>query len=301
MVIWLLRHRHLLKFQLKPEVVDDSFSVADFRAGIDKASATMKMPDGVQFQETQIEHMEAAWIVPDDAQAGKVLLYIHGGGFISGSAFTHRTHVAKFAIESGLKSLVFNYRLAPEHPFPAAPYDCLTAYRWLMGQGYAPRDIVVGGESAGGTLTLSLLLALKEQGIEMPAAAFAISPVTDLRCEADSFRRNADKDIAPFGSWSVWTGYYIGDQDPTQPLLSPQMGNFEGAPPLLICVGTHEIHLDDCVSIAEKAKAQGVVVTLSEWPNMVHAFPILSPLFPEAKQALGEICSFAAAAVNGRR
>jgi len=293
LIIWLLRNRHLLKLQLKPEVVDHNFSVVEFRNSVDKATARMKMPKGVQTETAQIEQMAAEWIIPEQAAQGKVLLYIHGGGFISGSVQTHRMHVAKFAMGSGLKSLLFNYRLAPEHPFPAAPEDCVTAYRWLLRQGYAPEDIVVGGESAGGTLTLALLLALKEEKIALPAAAFSISPVTDLRCGADSFRTNAKKDIAPQGSWDVWTGYYIGDQDPTLPLLSPLMGNYEGLPPLYICVGTHEIHLDDCVNVAQKAKAAGVAVTLRTWPNMIHAFPILSPLFPEAKQALGEICAFA--------
>ncbi len=293
LIIWLLRNRHLLKLQLKPEVVDHNFSVVEFRDSVDKATARMKMPKGVQTETAQIEQMAAEWIIPEQAVPGKVLLYIHGGGFISGSVQTHRMHVAKFAMGSGLKSLLFNYRLAPEHPFPAAPEDCVTAYRWLLRQGYAPEDIVVGGESAGGTLTLALLLALKEEKIVLPAAAFSISPVTDLRCGADSFRTNAKKDIAPQGSWDVWTGYYIGDQDPTLPLLSPLMGNYEGLPPLYICVGTHEIHLDDCVNVAQKAKAAGVAVTLRTWPNMIHAFPILSPLFPEAKQALSEICTFA--------
>ena len=261
LIIWLLRNRHLLKLQLKPDVVDSNFSVVEFRDSVDKATARMKMPKGVQTETAQIEQMAAEWIIPEQAAQGKVLLYIHGGGFISGSVQTHRMHVAKFAMGSGLKSLLFNYRLAPEHPFPAAPEDCVTAYRWLLRQGYAPEDIVVGGESAGGTLTLALLLALKEEKIALPAAAFSISPVTDLRCGADSFRTNAKKDIAPQGSWDVWTGYYIGDEDPTLPLLSPLMGNYEGLPPLYICVGTHEIHLDDCVNVAQKAKAAGVAVT----------------------------------------
>lgn len=191
-----------------------------------------------------------------------------------------------------MKSLAFNYRLAPEHPFPAAVEDCVTAYQWFLRQGYMSKDIIVGGESAGGTLTLSLLLSMTEVGIDLPAAAFAISPVTNLRCEADSFRTNARKDIAPLGSWDVWTDYYIGDHDSTLPLLSPLMVNYEGLPPLHICVGTHEIHFDDCVNVAHKAKEQGVAVTLRTWPNMVHAFPILSPLFPEAKQALEDICRF---------
>ena len=116
----------------------------------------------------------------------KILMYIHGGGFISGSCKTHRTHVAKFATGTNLQSLLFDYRLAPEHPFPAAVDDCVEVYQWLLDQNYKPENIVIGGESAGGTLTLSLLLKLKEKGLPFPKAAFSISPVTDLRYKADS-------------------------------------------------------------------------------------------------------------------
>ena len=154
--------------------------------------------------------MNAEWIIPENPVDGKVLLYIHGGGFISGSCETHRVHVAKFATGSGLRSLLFDYRLAPEHPFPAAVEDSLTAYKWLLERGHDPRDIVIGGESAGGTLVLSLLLSIKEEGVEMPKAVFSISPVTDLRCHADSFIYNAGRDIAPLGSWNVWTEMYVG-------------------------------------------------------------------------------------------
>lgn len=292
-IIWILRHRHLLKMQLKPEVVDDNFSVTEFREGVDKATARAKLPAGVHTEAVQIGQMAAEWIEPDTAVPGKALLYIHGGGFISGSVHTHRMHVAKFALGSGLKSLVFNYRLAPEHPFPAAVEDCVTAYQWLLDAGYNAQDIVVGGKSAGGTLTLSLLLALQQAGAPLPAAAFSISPVTDLRCTAASFRTNAGRDIAPYNSWNVWTNHYIAGHDPTDPLLSPLMGDYTGMPPLYVCVGSHEIHLDDCVHVAEKAQAQGVDVTLKVWPRMVHAFPILAPMFPEASAALADICAFA--------
>lgn len=290
--IWLIKNRHLLKMKLKAEVVDSTFSVTKFRADIDKAVANMKMPQGVTTRAEKINGFAAEWVIPENPSEGKVLIYIHGGGFISGSCKTHRAHVAKFAKGSQLKSLVFDYRLAPEHPFPAALADCVTAYKWLLEKGYKAQDIIIGGESAGGTLTLSLLLALKEQEISMPKAAFVISPVTDLRCLADSFHYNAKNDIAPMGSWNVWTKFYIGSNDPTLPLLSPQLGDYEGLPPLHICVGSYEIHYEDCVNVARKAKEHGVEVILSEWPKMVHAFPILSPLFPEAKNAMIEICEF---------
>ena len=296
--IWLIRNRQLFKFRLKKEVVDENFSVTDFRNRVDKASAGMKLPNDVRAEKFKINEMDAEWIIPENSPENKVLLYIHGGGFISGSCLTHRMHVAKFAKGSKTRSLVFDYRLAPEHPFPAAVDDCISVYSWLLAQGCQAGNIVVGGESAGATLTLSLLLALKEKGIELPQAAFAISPVTDLRCQAASFSYNAKKDIAPMGSWNVWTQYYIADNDPVHPLLSPQFGDFNGLPPLYICAGTYEIHLDDCRNTAQVAREQGVDVTLKIWDQMVHAFPVLSPLFPEAKQAMDDICAFVKANLN---
>jgi epsilon-lactone hydrolase len=146
--LWLIKNRHLLKMKLKDEVVDSSFSVTKFREEVDKATAKIKMPKGVTAKEEKINIFRAEWIIPDDPIGGKVLLYIHSGGFISGSCKTHRMHVAKFTKESQLKSLVFDYRLAPEHPFPAGLEDCVTAYKWLLGKGYKPQDIIVGGESA---------------------------------------------------------------------------------------------------------------------------------------------------------
>lgn len=292
LVIWLIRNRHILNLKFKREIVDATFSVNEFRKKIDKASAGIKLPQYISSQIITAEGINAEWISPDNVPEDKVLLYIHGGGFISGSCLTHRMHVAKFAKGCGLRSLVFDYRLAPEHPFPAALDDCVTVYKWLLNEGYQPDKIVIGGESAGATLVLSLLLALKKSSITLPKAAFSISPVTDLRCQADSFVYNAKNDVAPYGSWSVWTNYYMADNDPGEPLLSPAFGDFRGIPPIYICVGTNEIHYDDCISISKIAEESGVDVTLRVWHKMIHAFPLLSPLFPEAKSAMREICDY---------
>ena len=298
-IIFLLKNRHWFKLKLKPEIVDENFSIEKFRNDIDKASLKMKIPKDISVQIISLNHINAEWIIPENSEEHKILLYIHGGGFISGSCLTHRMHVAKFAKQCGLKSLVFDYRLAPEHPFPAALNDCVEVYEELLDQGYLPENIAIGGESAGATLTLSLLLSLKKDDIPLPKVAFAISPVTDLRCQAKSFEYNAKKDVAPMGSWNIWTNYYIGNTNPTHPLLSPQFGDYTGIPPLYICVGTHEIHYDDCINMAKVAQNDGVKLTLKTWKNMIHAFPVLSPLFPEAKQALTEICDFVKKELNG--
>jgi len=290
--IWLMRNKHLIRLKLKPEIVDENFSVVNFRRRIDRMSARMKLPAEVSTKKIKINHIEGEWIIPKTRLKNSILLYIHGGGFISGSYLTHRTHVANFAKKSQLQSLVFNYRLAPENPFPAALEDCIEVYNWLLKLGYKAKSIVVGGESAGGTLTLSLLLALKEKGIDLPNSAFSISPVTDLRCIAKSFEYNESKDIIPIGSSSLWSKYYIGNNDPTYHLLSPQFGNYKGLPPIYICVGTDEIHLDDCENVARIAIEKGVDVTLRKWDKMVHAFPVLVPFLPEAKKAMTEISEF---------
>ncbi len=175
-VIGLVRNRHLMKGKLKPEVVDESFSVEEFRRSVDKQSARAKMPAGVTVTPVTVDEMYAEWITPDGAPQDKVILYIHGGGFMSGSCLTHRMHVAKFALGTGVKALLFDYRLAPEHPYPAAVDDCLAAYRWLLAEGYAPANIVIAGESAGGTLTLATLVALRDLALPLPSGGVSISP-----------------------------------------------------------------------------------------------------------------------------
>lgn len=291
--IGLIKNRHLFKFKLKPETVDDSFDVKKFRDDLDKMSDKLnKVQKDIKIESIAIDGMNAELIIPEGARNDKLALYIHGGGFISGSCRTHRMHVIKIAKICGLKILLFDYRLAPEHPFPAAVEDCVKAYNWLLSEGYKNTDLVIMGESAGGTLTLSALIALRDRGIELPKAAVSISPVTDLTCAADSFRTNAKKDVAPQGSWTTWTGYYIGENNPHDTCLSPQLADLAGLPPLMIHVGTHEIHLDDARNFGEKARVSGVTVSLKIWEGMIHAFPLLVPLFPEAVDAMNEIRDF---------
>lgn len=291
--IWLLKNRHLLQFKLKPQIIDENFSVTQFREKIESTAVKLnRRINDIDIKTEDVNGMYGEWLIPVGAPEKKVILYIHGGGFISGSCLTHRMHVSKFAKGSGLKALVFDYRLAPEHPYPAALEDSLDAYKWLLEQGYKSTDIVIAGESAGGSLTLAVLVAIRDQGLSLPKAAVSISPCTDLTCSAESFKKNAKRDIAPMNSWSVWTGYYVGKNDPSLPWLSPLNGDLNGLPPILLCVGSSEIHLDDTRNFAVKAKEAGVETNFKIWEGMIHAFPLLSPFFPEAKAAMDEICIY---------
>jgi len=293
-IIWLIRNRNLLKFQFKKPIVDETFSVENFRLNIEKVSEyqNKKLKD-VKTADVDINGMHGEYLSTDDTRNDRIILYMHGGGFISGTSKTHRVHVSKFVKQSGVPAVVFDYRLAAEHPFPAALEDCVNAYRWLLDEkGYRPEQIVIAGESAGGTLTLSTLLKAKQENLPQPAGAVAISPATDLRCLAGSFERNAQKDIAPYNSWNIWEGYYIGDHDPKDPFLSPLFGNFEQTAPVYLCIGTYEIHYDDTINLHERVQESGGVSELHVYEKMVHAFPILAPMFPEATIALKDICDF---------
>ncbi len=292
MIIGLMRNRHLLSGKRERERADGNFSVSEFRGRIDRASEKMKLPRGVTSEKVTLNGIQGEWLLPEKRESEGILLYIHGGGFISGSILTHRMHVAKFARACAMKSLVFDYRLAPEHPFPAALEDSLSVYESLLDLGIAPEKIVIGGESAGATLVLSLLLALKEKNRPQPRRAFAVSPLTDFHCTAGSFARNARKDIAVLDSWHLWGDYYRNGHNPADPLLSPLFGDYSGTAPLLLMTGTDEVHYDDILALSRRIKEQGGEVVYSEWPRMVHAFPLMAPLFPEAVMAMGEIGSF---------
>ncbi len=255
-------------------------------------AGSVKYQQGSQPSPVTINGLSAEWILPSQAAKDKVILFFHGGGYVSGSCSDHRIHVAKFVNGTNVGALLFEYRLAPEHHFPAAVDDSVTAYRWLLAQGVASSHIVFVGDSAGGGLCLATLLALRDQDIPLPVAAVAISPWTDLKCTGESYRSNAAKCLSPEGTWTAFSSHYVGDHDPGLPWISPLYGNLHGLPPLMIYVGGDEILLDDSVSFAEKARDAGVEVILHVGEGLFHCFPVCAPLFPEATQAMHEICAF---------
>jgi acetyl esterase/lipase len=293
LINFLIRNNHLFQGKWKKEEFDFNTSIPDFRIRCEKGATKFgKIPDGIQIKKGKIKEIDLEYLIPDEAPEDKIILYMHGGGYVSGSCNDHRGFVAKFAKNTGLTSLLFEYRLAPEFPYPAALDDSLFVYEHLLASGYSPENIVFAGESAGGGLTLALLLAIKEKGIPYPKAAVAISPWTDLTCSSDSYKTKNKVSPAPLNSWNVFSKYYSGNDDPTNPLISPLFGDLSGLPPIFINSGTDDELFDDGEKFFRKAKAAGVDITFRAGEGMLHCYPLMAPMFPEATNAMKEIVEF---------
>ncbi|MBI1921679.1 MAG: alpha/beta hydrolase [Geobacter sp.] len=300
--LFILRNRHLLKLKLKKETAHDwETSLPEVRASAAKTTRLLGMlPKGIEAVPVAIGDIPAEWVRSAQTATDEVILYFHGGGYILGSIEAHRGIVAKFVRGSGLQALLFGYRLAPEHRFPAALDDSVAAYRWLLAQGITPSKIVFAGDSAGGGLCLATLLALRDRDIPLPAAAVGLSPWTDLKHTGESLRTNAAKCLAPTNSWIACANHYLGDQDPGDPYASPLYGDLCGLPPLLIIAGGDEILRDDSTRFAQKAQEAGVAVTLKVGKGMCHCYPACAPMFPEAIEAMEGICAFILAHVGSQ-
>jgi acetyl esterase/lipase len=296
---FLLRNRHLFQGKLKKETFDFNSSIAGFRELCEKgASRYAKLPKEITIKEQIIDGIKSEWLIPDGANPKKLIFYVHGGGYVSGSCSDHRAIIAKFAKNTGVTNLVYEYRLAPENPFPAAIDDSVKVYQWLLASGFKPENILIAGESAGGGLCLAILLALKERNIALPVAAVAISPWTNLTCSSDSYRTKNKVSLAPLNSWTVFSKYYIGENQATHPLISPLFGDLEGLPPILINSGVDDELYEDGEKFYLKAKSAGVDITFTAGIGMVHCYPLLAPMFPEATQAMNEIVDFTTQHLN---
>jgi epsilon-lactone hydrolase len=289
----MMRNSYLFRGKLKKETFDLNTSIEQFREDCEKGAARYaKIPDGVTVKEQIIEGIKTEWLIPAGANSEKLIMYVHGGGYVSGSCSDHRGFVSKFAKFTGITNLVFEYRLAPENPFPAALDDSVKVYHWLLDAGYKPENIVIAGESAGGGLCLATLLALKENKIPLPAGAVAISPWTDLTCSSDSYQTKNRFSPAPLNSWFVFSKHYCGKTPANNPFISPLFGDLKGLPPLFINSGVNDELFDDGEKFAQKAKNVNVDVKFRAGAGMVHCYPLLAPMFPEATQAMNEIVEF---------
>jgi epsilon-lactone hydrolase len=241
-----------------------------------------------------IDELFAEWVRAPGSDPDKAVLYLHGGGYTCGSIKSHRGFAARLSKASGASVLIIEYRKAPEHPFPAALEDSLTAYRWLLAQGFNPANLAISGDSAGGGLALATLVGLRDAGEQLPAAGALLSPWTDLAASGASYTSRAEYDpMLSVSGILAQVKLYLGEQDPRQMVLaSPLYAELHGLPPLLIHVGQDEILRDDSTQVAEKIKALGGEVTLKVWEGMWHVFQMQSAIVPEAQQAVNEIGDF---------
>ena len=233
------------------------------------------------------------WVIPAGIGSERVILYLHGGAYNAGSSHSHRALVANIAYAAHARALTIDYRLAPEYPYPAALVDAFSAYKWLLEQGIHSEQIVIMGDSAGGGLTIALLVALRERRQPMPAAAVVLSPWTDLSDGGKSWQENARVDYLINGlKLKEAARIYLNGRNPQTPLASPIHANLEGLPPLLIQVGSEEVLLSDSIRLAENARISGVDATLDIWDGMQHVWHFAAGFVPEARQAIKKIGEF---------
>jgi acetyl esterase/lipase len=250
-----------------------------------------KSPASVRITPASVNGISGEWVESPNSKEA-VLLYLHGGGYFGCSAETHRPVTVWFALH-GFRVFAPNYRLAPESPFPAAVDDAVATYRGLLANDHSAQRLVVAGDSAGGGLALSLMLALRAAGTPLPAAAALFSPWTDLAATGESIRTNARR-CAMFNGEDIGPSarYYLGNADPRNLLASPLYADLSGLPPLLIHVGADECLRDDSTRVAEKARTAGVLVDLKIWPVVPHAWQLAHLVIPEARQSLQEASEF---------
>ena len=264
------------------------------RAGMEDLAKIVKVPRDVNCEPIDVAGIPAEWISAPEAKNDHIILYLHGGGYVKGSINIHREFMSRISRASKARVLIIDYRLAPEHPFPAAVEDASTAYQWLIeDQEIAPNNLIIAGDSAGGGLTLATLINLRDKGTPLPAAAVCLSPWTDLGLTGESYKTKARIDpMVTIDGLMFATQLYLGSTDYTNPLASPLYGDLKGLPPLLILVGTTEVLLDDSVEFVKKAKKDGVDAILDIWDDMPHVFPLFAAFAPEGQQGIEKIGEF---------
>lgn len=270
--------------------------IEEKRQMLDAAARRLeKLPKNCKVMPLEIEGLYAEWISSGSGSTleDNVILYLHGGGYALCSANTHRPLAARIGKSSGVKVLFPEYRLAPEHPFPAAIEDAVNVYRWLLRQGYAPSNIIFAGDSAGGGLSLATALVLRDQNEPLPAGIVCLSPWVDLTSSGESYRKNNGVDpYLNIKAVREAARIYAGHEPLDHPLISPIFADLTGLPPLFIQAGNHEILQSDAEILAARARNAGVTVTMKVWNGMWHVWQISGDALPEAKRAIKEIGQF---------
>jgi monoterpene epsilon-lactone hydrolase len=249
---------------------------------------------GARFERTSVAGMDADWITPHGTPAGDnpVILYLHGGAYLFGSIDEYRDFATRLACASGARALVVDYRLAPEHPFPAAHDDAVSAYRALLESGIDARRIVVAGDSAGGGLAASVLVTLRERGLPLPAGGVLVSPWVDLAARGGTLVSNEKYDFFSPDLVAYWSREIVAGADATDPRASPGRADLRGLPPLLVEVGGAEMILDQVVAFAERARVAGVDARLRVWEDCFHDWPLFAAVLGDGRRAVDEMGAF---------
>ncbi|HUY39880.1 MAG TPA: alpha/beta hydrolase [Candidatus Binataceae bacterium] len=278
---------------LKAQPIDPDASIEKTRAGFEQMTVMLPVEADVKCEPVSAGGVKAEWVAAPGADAGRAILYLHGGGYVIGSINTHRAMAGRISRAAKARVLLIDYRLAPEHPFPAAVEDSVAAYRYLLAQGIRPGRLAIAGDSAGGGLTIAALVAIKEAKLPMPAAGVGLSPWVDLEGIGASMtsKAKADPMVQKDGLLKMAAAYLNG-KDPRSPLAAPLYADLSGLPPLLIQVGTAETLLDDSTRLAERARKSGVNVTLEPLEDMVHVWQVFAPMLDEGQQAIDKIGAF---------
>jgi epsilon-lactone hydrolase len=293
--------RERLDAQLRGAGVGSEQSVAETRENFVKLMDGMPVPEGIRLQETALGGRPALGVRPDAAAGSGTLLYLHGGSHVVGSPRTALGLTAELVVRTGIPAISLDYRLAPEHPFPADVQDVVAAYQELLEQGHAPESIAFAGDSAGGGLTITGALAARDAGLPLPAAIVAFSPGLDATRTGESMLTKAEADpLLDRASLDRMSAYYVVDQDRRDPLLSPAVtADLTGLPPLLVQVGTNEMLLDDARRLALRASDAEVDVILDITAQVPHVFQSFTGTLDEAGEALARAALFLRQHVRG--
>ncbi len=262
-------------------------TVEEQRRAFENLAKLSILPSRTDVQPVHVGDVPAEWISVGTTSEEGAVLYLHGGAYTIGSPRTHRDIAARISKAAGVRTLLIDYRLAPEHPHPAAVQDVVAAYRWMLEYGLSPHNIAIAGDSAGGGLAIAALVSLRDTGEPLPAAAVCLSPWTDLQGTGESMTTHIDADPFLSPEWlQLMAKHYVANNDPRMPLISPIHADLHDLPPVLIQVGSDEILLSDSMRLAESARQAGVKTTLDVWEGMWHVWHFFAGQMPEGKRAM---------------
>ncbi|KAB0266126.1 alpha/beta hydrolase [Microvirga brassicacearum] len=267
---------------------------AERRQRLDEVGSVWPVAEDIRLEQVDVDGVPGEWSIAPESDAARVLLFFHGGGYCSGSILSHRRLVTEAGRAAGIRTLAIAYRLAPENPFPAAVDDALAAWRFLRRQGVEARHIALGGDSAGGGLTLALIGRLQKDREELPACAWLLSPWTDLTMSGSTLATKDSVDPIIHGGYlhELADAYLPGGIDRRDPRVSPLYADLAGLPPTLIQVGSDETLLEDATRFVTAAGAADVAVTLEVWPYMIHAWPLWNAHLEPGRRALAKAGAF---------